>query len=294
MKVTKAVITAAAPNQNRLPLQQLVDGHGEEKTALQLIIEETVAAGIEEVCVVIKPGDHAAFQSAAGSRLGSLEFVPQPEPLGYADAILRAKSFVGDDPFLHLVGDHLYVSNEARPCAKQLVDVAHEFECCVSAVQATRENNLPYFGVVSGPNVPRRERLYEIERVVEKPTPTFAEQELVTPGLRVGHYLGFFGMHVFTNEVMPLLDRLASAFDAASAPSTPLEKMPTLSDAAAMLPSRGRYLAYEVVGSRYNLGVKYGLLKAQLAIGISGIDREQILAEMVDLLTQRVQGQPAS
>lgn len=294
MKVTKAIITAAAPNQNRLPLQQLVDGHGEEKTALQLIIEETAAAGIEEVCVVIKPGDHAAYQSAAGSRLGALQFVLQPEPLGYADAILRAKSFVGDEPFLHLVGDHLYVSADDRPCAKQLVDVAHEFDCCVSAVQATRENNLPYFGIVSGPNVARRQRLYEIERVVEKPTPTFAEQELVTPGLRVGHYLGFFGMHVLTEDVMPLLDRLVNDFQSAKQNELPSGKMPTLSDAAALLPSRGRYLAYEVAGSRYNLGVKYGLLKAQLAIGIAGIDREQILAEMVDLLSQRVQGQAAS
>lgn len=293
MKVTKAVITAAAPNQNRLPLQQLVDGQGEEKTALQLIIEETAAAGIEEICVVIKPGDHAAYQSAAGSRLGALQFVEQPKPLGYADAILRAKSFVGEEPFLHLVGDHLYVSADDRPCAKQLVDVANEFECCVSAVQATRENNLPYFGIVSGPNVARRERLYEIERVVEKPTPTFAEQELVTPGLRVGHYLGFFGMHVLTDEAMPLLDRLVSDFQA-NASDGPTNAKPTLSDAAAMLPSRGRYLAYEVAGSRYNLGIKYGLLKAQLAIGIAGIDRELILAEMVDLLSQRVQGQAAS
>ncbi|TWU58009.1 sugar phosphate nucleotidyltransferase [Rubripirellula reticaptiva] len=290
MQVLKAVITAAAPNQNRLPLQQLVDAHGEEKTALQLIIEETVAAGVEEICLVIKPGDHAAYQSAAGSHLGSVKFVEQPEPLGYADAILRAKDFVGDEPFLHLVGDHLYVSGNLTPCAKQLVEIAGEFDCSVSAVQSTRENNLPYFGIVSGPNVPRRERLYEIERVVEKPTPTFAEQELVTPGLRVGHYLGFFGMHVLTSEVMPLIDRLIADFKQSGS----FDKKPTLSDAADLLPSRGRYLAYEIHGSRYNLGIKYGLLKAQLAIGLSGIDKEQILAEMVDLLSHRLEAQSAS
>ncbi|QDT01643.1 UTP--glucose-1-phosphate uridylyltransferase [Rubripirellula lacrimiformis] len=285
MQVRKAVITAAAPDQNRLPLQQLVDASGDEKTALQLIIEETVAAGIEEICLVIKPGDREAYQSAAGGLLRSLNFVEQPESAGYADAILQAKSFVADEPFLHLVGDHLYVSAVDAPCAKQLVEVANEFECSVSAVESTRENNLPYFGIVSGPHVPRRERLYEIERVVEKPTPTYAEQELVTPGLRVGHYLGFFGMHVLTPEIIPLLEQVRDQASTAGA-SAP---KPSLSDAASLMPSRGRYLAYEIHGSRYNLGVKYGLLKAQLAIGLSGIDREQILTEMVDLLSHRLE-----
>ena len=58
-----------------------------------------------------------------------------------------------------------------------------------------------------------------------------------------------------------------------------------------MLPSRGRYLAYQVEGSRYNLGVKYGILKAQLAIGLSGQDRDEILVEMMDLLADRLEGQ---
>ena len=284
MQVRKAVITAAAPDQNRLPLQQLVDRDGNDKTALQLIVEETLAAGVEEICVVIKPGDQTAYEQAAGNHLSSLVFVPQPEPLGYAHAISQAKSFIGDDPFLHLVGDHLYLSNTDQPCAKQLIRVATEFECAVSAVQATRENKLPYFGIVSGTHVPRRDGLFEVERVVEKPTPTFAEQELITPGLRSGHYLGFFGMHVLTGEVMAAIDQLLAEGGAAK---------PTLSDAASILSTRQRYLAYQVQGTRYNLGVKYGLLIAQLAIGLSGRDRDYILTEMVDLLAHRPEAQSA-
>ena len=111
MQVRKAVITAAAPDQHRLPLQQLVDRSGNDKTALQLILEESAAAGIEQIGVVIRPGDEDAYRAAAGSHVGSLRFIQQPEPLGYADAIYQAKSFIGDDPFLHLVGDHLYLSN---------------------------------------------------------------------------------------------------------------------------------------------------------------------------------------
>lgn len=89
MPIRRAVITAAAPNQNRLPLQQLVDRDGQEKTALQLIIEETVAAGIDEVCVIIQPGDTESYQAAAGTQVANLHFIEQPEPLGYADAVYR-------------------------------------------------------------------------------------------------------------------------------------------------------------------------------------------------------------
>ncbi|MEM9589024.1 MAG: sugar phosphate nucleotidyltransferase, partial [Planctomycetota bacterium] len=196
MQVRKAVITAAAPAQNTLPLQRLVDRNGVEKTALQLVVEETLSAGVEQICVVIQPGDAASYERAAGDAIGSLQFVEQPRPLGYADAIHRAKAFTDDQPFLHLVGDHLYLSDIERSCAKQLIAVAEEFGCPVSAVQSTRENRLPYFGIIAGTHVARHERVYEVNRVVEKPTPTLAEQELLTPGLRSGHYLGFFGMHV--------------------------------------------------------------------------------------------------
>ena len=285
MQVRKAVITAAAPDQNRLPLQQLVSREGDDKTALQLIIEETLSAGVEEICLVIQPDDRRSYEKAAGSHVGCLHFVPQPKPLGYADAICRAKDFTAGEAFLHLVGDHLYLSNSSESCAKQLIRIAGDFQCSVSAVQATRENNLPYFGIVSGPHVPRHQGLYEIERVVEKPTPTFAEQELVTPGLRSGHYLGFFGMHVLTSEVMELIEQLLK--------DSPDSK-PSLSDAAALLPGRGKYLAYELQGTRYNLGIKYGLLIAQLAIGLSGRDRDQILTEMVDLLAHRPEATAAS
>jgi UTP--glucose-1-phosphate uridylyltransferase len=284
MQVRKAVITAAAPDQNRLPLQQLVDRNGNDKTALQLIVEETASAGIEQICVVIRPGDHDAYRAAAGSQTGSLHFVEQADPLGYAHAIYQAKSFVGNDPFLHLVGDHLYLSNTDTPCARQLVDVANEFDCSVSAVQATREKNLPYFGVVSGPLVPQRAQLYEVEHVIEKPTPTLAEQQLVTPGLRAGHYLGFFGMHVLTAEVLDLIEGLIR---------DPNRGKPTLSDAVARLPSRGKYLAYKLDGARYNLGVKYGILKTQLAIGLSGCDRDEILTELLDLMASRTESAAA-
>lgn len=279
MKVRKAVITAAAPDQNRIPTQQLVDRQGLNKSALQLILEEIQSSGVEEVCVVTRPGDEESFQRAAGDLAGRLRFATQPEPLGYADAILRAESFVAEEPFLHLVGDHLYLSHLSVSCAKQLVNVAEEFSCSVSAVQPTRENKLPYFGIVSGTRVPKYEGAFEIQRVMEKPTPTHAEQELVTAGLRSGHYLGFFGMHVLASEIIPALRDVCENANGSK---------PTLSDALDLLRTRQKYMAFQVAGTRYNLGIPYGLLIAQLAIGLSGRDRDEILTELVDLLAGRM------
>ncbi len=283
MQVLKAVITAAAPNQNTLPLQRLVDRAGEEKTALQLIVEETLSAGVEEIGVVIQPGDEDNYRRAAGNCIGALRFLHQDRPLGYADALLRAESFVGDDPFLHLVGDHLYLSAMQTSCAAQLVAMARQHECSVSAVQATREHRLPYFGIVGGNSVPRHDGLYDVRRVVEKPTPTLAEQELITPGLRNGHYLGYFGMHVLTPAVIECLHEVMN---------DPSLERPTLSDAAAKLVNRGKYLAYQLHGQRYNIGFQYGVLIAQLAIGLSGRDRDFLLTELVELLAKRSEQQP--
>src|SRR6056297_177514 len=220
MQIRKAVITAAAPDQSTIPLQRLVDRDGHDKTALQLIVEETLAAGIEEICVVISPGHEESYRKAAGERIGSLCFAVQDRPRGYADAIATAKDFADGDPILHLVGDHLYLSQTDRPCARQLVDVASELGCSVSAVQPTRESRLPYFGVVAGTHVPRSENLYEVSRVVEKPTPTLAEQELVTAGLRSGHYLGFFGMHVLTREATDAIDEVVAEATRDGSPAT--------------------------------------------------------------------------
>jgi UTP--glucose-1-phosphate uridylyltransferase len=282
MHIRKAVITAAAPNQNTLPLQRLVDKDGEDKTALQLIVEEVSSAGVEEICVVIQPGDAHAYEMAAGKHLGSLSFVEQLAPLGYGDALCRAKAFVGNEPFLHLVGDHLYISAIATPCARQLIQVANEHGCAVSAVQATRENKLAYFGVIGGTPVSQHRGLYEVHRVVEKPTPTLAEQALVTPGLRLGHYLCFFGMHVLTPAAIEILEGLLQ-------PHSPSQAKISLSEALGELAKRERYLALQIQGARYNIGIKYGLLMTQLALALSGRDRDPILTEMLEMLANRAE-----
>jgi UTP--glucose-1-phosphate uridylyltransferase len=279
MKLRKAVITAAGKNQRTLPLQSLVDRDGVTKTALGIIIEEALAAGVEEIAVVICPGDQAAYTAAAGGHAARLRFIEQAQPLGYGHAVWCAREFTGDAPFLLLVGDHLYVSTQAAGCARQLVEVASAGDCAVSAVQATHESKLPYYGAVGGKLVPAQAGLHEISDVLEKPTPTEAEQKLVVPGLRAGHYLCFFGMHVLTPTVMGLLDALVAGNAGRGGVH--------LSAALAQLARRERYLAFEARGRRYDLGAKYGLLTAQLALALEGGDRDEVLSGMVELLAQR-------
>ena len=266
MRIKKAVITAAGPNQRTLPLQLVIDRDGTEKSILGILIEQALTANIEEVCVVVWPGDEARYQQAAAAHAGSVRLVPQLAPRGYGDAIHCAREFVGGDPFLHMVGDHLYV-NASRHSVQALVELAAAESCCVSGVQRTRESLLPRFGAVAGRPVAGKPGIYKVDTVIEKPTPTEAEQRLMVPGMRAGQYLCFFGVHVLTPEVMRLLEHHDS-----------------LSGALAELARQEQYLAWEDDGRRYDLGARYGLLIAQLALAFQGQDRSLVLSQLVELL----------
>lgn len=277
MHIRKALITAAGPGQGALPLQRLVDRDGTEKTALEMIIEEIDAAGIESIGIVISPGNKDAYCQAAGSYLERLTFIPQENPNGYGQALLCGKEFVGDSSFLHLVGDHLYLSKSGKRCAQQLIEVAQQEECSVSAVYPTKEKMLPYFGAIGGQRLPQTDHLYAIKKVIEKPTPTLAEQELTIAGFRSGVYLCFFGIHVLTPMVLQILEEIIAKSD----------RPVPLAEALQELSSRERYLGCEIQGQRYNIGIKYGLLNTQLALSLSGIDRDQVLSDMIELLAVR-------
>ena len=118
MKITKAVVTAAAPDQRSLPLQNLVDQDGQTKSALDIIVEEALSAGIESIAVVVHPGDADAYRNVAAESTGRLEFIPQKDPRGYGQALLSAREFVEDQPFLHFVSDHLCTSVGESPALR--------------------------------------------------------------------------------------------------------------------------------------------------------------------------------
>ena len=315
MQVTKAVITAAGRGARQYPASDtvqkamlpLVDRDGLTKPLLQIIAEEAIDSGIEELCVVAAPGDELQYrrqfraiaenlrnahrgadwadsQAAKVDELeGRLRFVEQNEPEGYGHAVWCAREFVGESPFLLLLADHLYVSRSDRRCARQLLDLAEREACAVSAVQATREHLIHQYGTVAGRRLRDRPDAYQIDEIIEKPDPTLAELRLLVPGLRAGHYLCFFGMHVLTPSIFAILDDQIARDDRDRGQHQ-------LTPALNALAARETYLALEAKGSRHNLGVRFGYVEAQIALALSGSDRDRMLAMLVESVSRIEQG----
>jgi len=307
VQITKAVITAAGRGARQYPASDtvhkamlpLVDRDGLTKPVLQIIAEEALESGIEQICVVTAPGDEAVYRNHFRNYAANLRstykgvdwaeeharrfidldqrllFAVQPEPEGYGHAVWCARSFVRDEPFLLLLSDHLYISSETRRCARQVIELAALENCSVSAVQATREHLIHQYGTLTGRRVPQHPEIYAIDEIIEKPNPTLAELRLHVPGLRAGHYLCFFGIHVLTPVVFELLDDLVRK-------NVRELGQIQLTTALNALARQERYLALETRGSRFNLGVKFGALEAQIALALGGVDRELILAHLLE------------
>jgi UTP--glucose-1-phosphate uridylyltransferase len=306
VQITKAVITAAGRGARQYPASDtvqkamlpLVDRDGLTKPVVQIIAEEALESGIEEICIVTAPGDEAYYRrhfeayaatlqssfrgvewaEAQTQRLAELErrvrFCVQETPEGYGHAVWCAREFAGGSPFLLLLGDHLYISRSQLRCARQLLNLASEEGCAASAVQATREHLIHQYGTVSGKRLHSRPDVWVIDEILEKPTPTLAELRLQVSGLRAGHYLCFFGMHVLTPAIFDLLDDLVRR-DVREAGQI------QLTTALQTLAAREKYLALETKGTRHNLGVKFGVVETQIALALAGIDREQMLSLLI-------------
>lgn len=274
--ISKAVITAAGDLQKNIPMQTLVDQNGETKSVLQIILDEVYQAGVADVALVVRPGTQKAYREAAGAAGKQLFFIEQPAQEGYAHAVYCAKDFAKNDSFLHLVDDHLYVSQRGASCAEQLMQAAEAESCSISAVQTTPEHCLHYYGAVGGRRLPQQKNLYQINDIIEKPTPTEAEHRLIVSGLQRGSYLCFFGMHVFSPTVM---EQLCHRFERSQ------DKPPRFLSGILLELSRcEKYLACELAGNRFEIASKYGLFQAQLALALEGKEQNQVLSLLLDQL----------
>lgn len=316
MNIKKAVITAAGRGARQYPasntvqkaMQPFVDRDGLTKPVIQIIGEEALDSGIESIAVIAAPGDEEQYraQFAAISnnlletykgadwaeeqaeRLRNLnrriEFITQDTPEGYGHAVWCAREFAGDEPFLLLLGDHLYISGESRRCATQIMDVAREMECPVAAVQSTREHLIHLYGTITGKRVAGMPQVYQIEDMIEKPNLSIAEYKLQVPGLRPGHYLCFFGMHVLTPRIFEILDEHIYK---GKQENSEVQLTPAMRELA----RHEKYLALETCGRRYNIGVPYGYVEAQIALALSGAGREKMLTDLAEILLQQEQNQ---
>ena len=276
MNLTKAVITSANPSDKHLPLQTLIDSKGDTRTALQILLEEVFSAGLEAVAIIIAPGEGERYLAAAGDYAEKVTCIEQEVSLGYGHAVSLASPFVEQDPFLLLVGDHLFRSFSNVTCVQQIVALANQENATISGVQPTHESQLHLYGTVAANLQTGSENIYEVSQIFEKPTPTLAEQELLVPGLKSGHYLCFFGMHVLPAKAINHLEELVAKRSFS-------EKI-DLTETLNYLSESGDYLALRIDGQRFNLGERYGLLRAQLALSLAGPHRDEVMSLIVELL----------
>jgi UTP--glucose-1-phosphate uridylyltransferase len=309
-RVRKAVITAAGRGTRMFPatttiqkeMLPLMDRDGIVKPTIQIIVEEALDSGIEDVCLVVnrhnrpqieshfqplgkdelrlfKGKDWALLQMARIQQIASrLTFVEQPSPEGYGHAVWCARDFVGDEPFLLMLGDHIYTTHSEKRCARQLLDTFEQYGDSTSAVQQTPAELLHLFGTVRGSLIQDKPRTYDVDLIHEKPSIEFAEEKLRVQGLLWDMYLCFFGMHCFQPAIFDMLDH-AIRHDLRENGEF------QLTSAQERLRAAGnRYLAVEVIGDRHDIGIPFGYAQTQAALAVNSVYREQMLASLVRVL----------
>jgi UTP--glucose-1-phosphate uridylyltransferase len=314
-KVRKAVITAAGRGTRQYPASTavqkemfpLVDRDGLTKPVIQIIGEEAIDSGIEQICIITQPGEESIYRDyfrrldddmikafrgknwaiLESEKLGAfgerLHFAEQQTPEGFGHAVFQAKTFVGDEPFLLLLGDHVYISDIKDRCARQIIKVFEQYMLdAVTGVQPTVERLLHHFGTIRGAPIDASRGIFRAELIVEKPSIEMAREQLATPGLPAGNYLAHFGMHVFSPQIFDSLEFLIRN-------NVRQNNEIQLTAAQEHLRQHSdKYWAVVTQGQRYDTGIPYGLMETQLALALNGIHRTEICEAIARILAMQV------
>lgn len=235
--VRKAVIPAAGFGTRMFPASKavkkelfpVVTADGIAKPIILAIVEEAVAAGIESIAIIVKPGDEALFDAffreplapehyyhlseahrrywARLQEMGErITYIPQAEQAGFGHAVNCAAEWVGNEPFLLMLGDHLYVSDTDVPCARQLV-AAYEAgdKVSVVGVYVAPGEEVCHYGTIAGVPVGDQDLLYQVAEFAEKPSLDYARQNLTTPGLPEDAFLCIYGQYILEPEIFGFL-----------------------------------------------------------------------------------------
>ena len=236
LKVRKAVIPAAgfgtrlfpASKATKKELFPIVDRDGIAKPAILLIVEEALEAGLEEVIIIVQEGDLEDFQAFFNEQISienynklslhfkeyarrileigrRVTFVVQPTQEGFGHAIYCARQAVGDEPFLLMLGDHLYRSTGDVSCTRQLINTYQLHGTNVLGLRRTQESQLANFGTVTGVWL-EEDRLLNVTEFAEKPTLDYARDNLRVAGLPEGEYLTVFGQYVLKPQIFQFLE----------------------------------------------------------------------------------------
>ncbi len=235
-RVRKAVIPAAgfgtrlfpASKATKKELFPIVDRDGIAKPAILLIVEEALGAGIDEVIIIVQEQDLPAFRSFFHEQVSienynklprhfqeyarrileigrHVRFVVQPTQEGFGHAVYCTREAVGSEPFLLMLGDHIYRSDSGRSCAQQLIEAYNRHGISVVGLRRTPESEIANFGTVTG-NWLEADRLLSITEFVEKPTVDYARSNLRVPGLPEGEYLTIFGQYIIKPQIFDYLE----------------------------------------------------------------------------------------
>lgn len=278
-RLRKAVVPAAGLGTRLFPatkvvkkeLFPLIDRDGVAKPALLLIVEEALEAGIEEVIVVVQSHDVDTFEAFFHGQGAAWEdgrlppalrsyarriveigrhvsFAIQPVQAGFGHAVYCAHELVGDEPFLLMLGDHVYRSDEDRSCARQMIDAYHEHGRSVLGLRPVPEAQVVHYGLAAGTWL-REQRLLMVDALAEKPAVGQARTRLRVEGLPEGTYLAFFGQYAVDPEVFDFLKE--SIENDGSRPGTEYQFTPALE----RLQRERGLLGLVVDGQCYDIGL---------------------------------------
>ncbi|MCL1920003.1 MAG: sugar phosphate nucleotidyltransferase [Kiritimatiellaeota bacterium] len=236
VSVRKAVIPVAGLGTRMFPYTKaapktflpVVTPEGIAKPVIQVIVEEALSAGVEQVALVIQPEDEARFRAyfqadVRADTLGKLPqalreeaerlnriskvltFIPQHEAKGFGHAVMLAEKFVGGEPFLLMLGDHLFRSGEARSVARQIVERFQDFGDAQSVIGIYEERleRVKHYGAVRGEWV--SEDTLQIEQIKEKPTEDEARMNLKMEHHGKPAYFCVNGVYVLRPDVFAIL-----------------------------------------------------------------------------------------
>ncbi|KOY76760.1 UTP--glucose-1-phosphate uridylyltransferase GalU [Lactobacillus sp. B3795] len=288
-KIRKAIIPAAGlgtrflPETKAMPKEMLpvVD-----KPAIQLIVEEAIASGITDILIIIGKGKRAIedhFDSNTELELNleskgkdemlkavketnglNIYFKRQEHPNGLGDAVHTAKSFVGEDPFVIMLGDDLMT--DETPLTKQLIDSYEETGSSTLAVMKVPHEDTSKYGVIN-PAKEVSDGLYDVTNFVEKPNPEDAPSDLAI----IGRYL-------LTADIFDILEN--------TKPGKGNEIQ--LTDAIDTLNKKGKVYAHEFKGDRYDTGNKFGWLQTNIEFGLKHPEVSDELKQYIKDLAKKL------
>lgn len=235
-RIRKAVIPAAGFGTRLFPASKalkkelfpIIDHHGRAKPMIMAIVEEAINAGIEEVCIVVQDFDRPLFEEFFQTPLRienlnklskedqeysnyileighRITYVTQEVQEGFGHAVYCAREWVGDEPFLLMLGDHIYTSDGEVSCVSQLLDIYERVVNNVVGLKVTPVEELSKFGCVAG-IWQEVDSILTVTEFYEKPEPEYAHNHLRVDGMEEDQFLTVFGQYILSPRIFEYLE----------------------------------------------------------------------------------------